>query len=240
MTDRPNSGRPRKYAATLLLGVSASVLLLAGCATRGGSVEYEPEGFGPPDVSAPVSQDGAHLIGALDKLNIAVFQVEELTGEYQIDSRGNLSFPLIGTVPAQGRSTEELARELTALLGKRYLRSPNVQVTIAEATDHTITVDGSVRRPGVLPIRGATSLMRAVALAQGLAEDANPARVIVFRTIDGQRMAAAFDLRAIRRAEAEDPAIFGNDIVIVDGSRARTLFRDVVSSIPMLGVFRPW
>jgi polysaccharide export outer membrane protein len=81
--------------------------------------------------------------------------------------------------------------------------------------------------------------MRAVALARGTSEDANPGRVVVFRTINGQRMAAAFDLRAIRRAEAEDPAIYGNDIVVVDGSRARSIWRDVLGAIPILGVFAP-
>jgi polysaccharide biosynthesis/export protein len=83
-------------------------------------------------------------------------------------------------------------------------------------------------------------LMRAVALAQGTSEDANPSRVYVFRTISGQRMAAAFDLRAIRRAEAEDPPIYGNDIVVVDGNRARSLFRDVIQTLPVLSLFRPF
>jgi polysaccharide biosynthesis/export protein len=89
-------------------------------------------------------------------------------------------------------------------------------------------------------VQGSTTLMRAVALARGLSGDANPSRVVVFRTVNGQRMAAAFDLTRIRRAQAEDPAVYGNDVVVVDGSRARALFRDVLSSIPILGIFRPF
>jgi polysaccharide export outer membrane protein len=50
-------------------------------------------------------------------------------------------------------------------------------------------------------------------------------------------MAAAFDLTAIRRGEAEDPIIYGNDIVVVDGSRSRAALRDVLSALPLLGVF---
>ncbi len=53
-------------------------------------------------------------------------------------------------------------------------------------------------------------------------------------------MAAAFDLQAIRRAEAEDPPIYGNDIIIVDGSQARQMFRDLLSAIPLIGIFRPF
>jgi polysaccharide export outer membrane protein len=63
---------------------------------------------------------------------------------------------------------------------------------------------------------------------------------VVFRTIKGQRMAAAFDLSAIRRAEAEDPMIYGNDIVVVDGSRGRALFRDIMTVFPLLAIFRPF
>ncbi|HYJ29454.1 MAG TPA: SLBB domain-containing protein, partial [Allosphingosinicella sp.] len=120
-----------------------------------------------------------------------------------------------------------------------HLRSPNVNVVVLEQAQQSITVDGSVRQPGVVPIRGSTTLMRAVALARGTSEDANPGRVVVFRTINGQRMAAAFDLRAIRRAQAEDPAIYGNDIVVVDGSRSRSIWRDVLGAIPIIGVFAP-
>jgi polysaccharide export outer membrane protein len=82
--------------------------------------------------------------------------------------------------------------------------------------------------------------MRAVALARGASEDANTNRVVVFRTIKGQRMAAAFDLAAIRRASAEDPVIYGNDIVVVDGSRARSIFGYVMASLPILSIFRPF
>jgi polysaccharide export outer membrane protein len=82
--------------------------------------------------------------------------------------------------------------------------------------------------------------MQAVALAKGTTEDANIRRVIVFRTINGERMAGAFDLADIRRAKAKDPTIYGNDIVIVDGSRAQKLFSQILSTLPMLSVLRPY
>lgn len=223
------------------IALFAFALILSACtAGRGGSVAYDPENFGPPDPEPAVTMEGPQRIGPLDKLRISVFQVADLTGEFQVDAAGNIDFPLIGTVEAQGKTAGEMAEHLTRLLGQRYLRSPNVQVAITEAYQHTITVDGAVREPGVRPLRGTTTLMRAVAMAKGTAEDANPARVVVFRTINGQRMAAAFDLRAIRRAESPDPIIYGNDIVIVAGSNSRALFRDIISTIPVLGMFRPY
>jgi polysaccharide export outer membrane protein len=130
-----------------------------------------------------------------------------------------------------------LSQRISQRLAQRYLRNPNVQVAFLEQQQQTITLDGSVRQPGVREIRGETSLLRAVALGQGTTEDANLQRVLVFRTIEGQRMAAAFDLQAIRRGQAEDPKIYGNDIIVVDGSRTRQVWRDVLSALPLLGVF---
>ncbi len=233
-------GRDSRRSRRVVITAVAFALGLSACASRPGNVAYDPEGFGPPDVESVEIAQGPQRIGPLDKVRVNVFQVEELSGEFEVDAAGRIAFPLIGLIEAQGRTAPELAQHIADRLGERYLRSPNVQVAITEAVQQTITVDGSVNQPGVVPVRGAITLMRAVALARGTTQDANPGRVIVFRTINGQRMAAAFDLRAIRRAEAEDPLIYGNDIIVVDGSRGRALFRDILASVPILGIFRPF
>jgi polysaccharide export outer membrane protein len=66
--------------------------------------------------------------------------------------------------------------------------------------------------------------------------------VVVFRTIDGQRQAAGFDLLAIRRAQVEDPVIYPNDIVVVDGRdvRVRSALQQILNTIPILAIFRPF
>lgn len=224
----------------LLLALLVGAAALSGCAGRGGSVPYAPANFDRPDVEGVVASAEEQRIAPLDKLTINVFQVDSLSGEFQVDTAGAITFPLIGSVQAQGKTAPELGALIGQKLGQRYLQSPNVQVSIKDRADATVTVDGSVRQPGVYPVKGSLTLMRAVALARGTAEDANPSRVVVFRTVKGQRMAAAFDLKAIRRAEAEDPVIYGNDLVVVDGSRARAIFRDVMTSFPLLSIFRPF
>lgn len=226
---------------TILL-LAAALLVLGGCNTRGGSVPYEPATFGRPDNEsiAPSAEQGPLRIGALDKVKVSVFQVPDLTGEFQVDSSGSIDFPLVGAIPAQGRTPEELRQLLTARLGERYLQNPNVQVSLSERSEQHITVDGSVNSPGMFVVKGTTTLMRAVAMAKGTSADANPSRVIVFRTIRGERMAGAFDLSDIRRAKSEDPVLYGNDIVIVDGSRAQKLFSQLMGSLPLLSILRPY
>jgi polysaccharide export outer membrane protein len=80
--------------------------------------------------------------------------------------------------------------------------------------------------------------VQAVALAHGTTPDANARRVAVFRTIDGQRMAAAFDLTAIRRGESKDPAIYPGDIVVVDGSKIKEAEKQIFAAVPLLYAFR--
>lgn len=224
------------FLLTLLL---AALALLSGCMMRGGSVPYDPQNFGAPDTSAQVVSEGPQRIAPGDKLKVAVFQVEDLTGDFQVDTAGNIQFPLIGTVPAQGKTAVELSQLIGTRLGERYLKSPNVQVSIEDVKQQLVTVDGSVNQPGVFPVNGQTTLMRAVALAKGVNPDANLKRVVIFRTVNGERVAGAFDLSDIRRAKARDPLVYGNDIIIVDGSRARALFRDLMGSIPLIGILRP-
>lgn len=221
-----------------LLVVAA--LAAAGCTSRGGSVPYEPTGFQAPDTQGQVVANASHPIGALDTISVSVFQVESLTGDYKVDAQGRIDYPLLGSVQALGRTTQELRQDLAAALSQKYLQSPNVQVAIKDRAEQTITVDGSVRNPGQFIVKGPTTLLQAVAMAKGTTDDANPSRVVVFRTIRGEQLAGAFDLQDIRRAKAEDPVIYGNDIVIVDGSRARAVYRDLMGALPLLGLLRPF
>lgn len=221
--------------------VAAAALAISACSTgRGGTVPYEPQGFVAPDVQAEPVASAAQPIGALDTVNISVFQVESLTGEFKVDANGKIDYPLLGAVQAQGRTTEELRQFLATGLSEKYLQSPNVQVAIKERAEQKVTVDGAVTQPGVYVVKGPTTLIQAVAMARGTTEDANPSRVYVFRTIRGERLAGAFDLKMIRRGQAVDPVVYGNDIVVVDGSKNRQMFRDLIQAIPVLGVLRPF
>lgn len=232
------SGICRGPRPLLITAAVMSIMLgLSGCATRGGDVPYNVANFGPPDLKAQQVPLEWHRIGPLDTLTINVFQAEELSGEFQVDASGDITYPLLGTIKAQGRRASELSDHIELLLRQRYMRAPDVRVMITEQREQTIAVDGAVRSPGIKPIQGATTLMRAVALGEGTSEDANEAQVIVFRTIDGQRMAAAFDLRAIRRAQAEDPAIYADDVVVVVGNNTRAVFREFLQAVPLLGLF---
>jgi polysaccharide export outer membrane protein len=239
-TAAARSGFSLARAALLVLGLAAMVLL-AGCGMkRGGNIPYDVADFGRPDapVAAPLEDD--YKIAPLDTLKIAVFQVPDLSGEFEVDLTGNIALPLIGTVKAIEKSPRELQAELARRLGEKYLQSPDVSVGVKSSSTRTVTLDGAVRYPGMYPVDRTVTLIQAIALAKGAADDANPRRVAVFRTIGGQRMAAAFDLVSIRRGEAEDPKIYSGDIIIVDGSKLKQTQREILSALPIIGMFNPY
>ena len=215
-------------------------LALSGCAsTRGGSIPYDVADFGEPDSISTMTLDENYQIAPLDKLSIKVFQVPDLSGEYDVDLTGHIAMPLIGNIRAVDLTTTQLQGELHRKLNETYLRDPDVTVGITSSSGSNITVEGSVNSPGVFPVPGKVSLIQAIAMARGTDDTANERRVAVFRQIDGQRMAAAFDLQSIRRGEEKDPVVYRGDIIVVDGSSAKKAYRDFLRSMPLANLFVP-
>ena len=123
---------------------------------------------------------------------------------------------------------------LESRLRGAYVRDPQVTVNLKETVSQVITVDGQVKEPGLYPVVGRMTLMRAVATAKGAAEFAKLEDVVIFRTVKGQKLAALYNLRAIRRGAYQDPEVFANDVVVVGDSKARRLFKDLLQIIPAL------
>ena len=215
------------------------VMVLAACAdTRGGSIPYDKVLAAPDEVKFETLGTD-YKIAPMDKLAVKVFKMEDLSGDYDVDLAGNISLPLIGQVQAANLTTAQLDDQLTQKLGAKYLEHPDVSVAIKASTAHVVTIDGAVKEGGSFPVGGPISLIQAIARARGTTEDANPRRVAVFRTIGGQRQAAAFDLTSIRRGQAPDPQIHPGDIVVVDGSSVKAAQKQILQSIPLLAMFGP-
>lgn len=187
-----------------------------------------------PDRSDLAAGARPYLIGPFDKLLVDVYGIPDLSREVQADASGRISVPLVGTIEAAGRTPEELANAIEAGLRGRYVRYPQVTVNLKETVSQVFTVDGEVREPGLYPVIGKMTLMRAVATAKGSTEYARLTHVVVFRKVGGRSMAALYDLKAIRNGQYDDPEIFASDVVIVGNSQARRIFRDVLQAAPLI------
>jgi len=222
-----------------LVAVAAALFLGACADSTGGPIPYNVA-LGSPDAPtvAPLGSD--YRIAPMDTVSVKVFKSPDLTGDYQVDLTGHISMPLVGEVVAANSTTAQLDERLTQVLGQKYFQNPDVSVGIKSSSRRSVTVDGAVKQAGTFPIAGPTSLMQAVALAGGTSEDANARRVAVFRTVGGQRQAAAFDLASIRHGQAQDPQIYPGDIVVVDGSGIKQGFKRIMQSFPLLSIFTPF
>jgi polysaccharide export outer membrane protein len=187
------------------------------------------------EVATPTAE---YRIGVGDKLSVRVFQVADLSfEELVVDTSGNINLPLIGAVRGAGRTAGEMSTDIASRLAARYLRDPQVTVTIMEAASQKITVDGAVTKPGVYEMRGSTSLLQAIAMAEGPTRVADLTKVAVFRSIDGRRSVAVFDLSAIRQGRSSDPQVLGDDVIVVDTSRLNSALREVVGALPAFSAF---
>jgi polysaccharide export outer membrane protein len=231
---------PARRSIAAALG-AALAFFLAACGTEGpgGPIPYNVP-LGAPDAPSVVSLESDYRIAPMDTVTVKVFKAPDLSGDYEVDLTGHISLPLVGEVEAANLTTAQLDQKLTSVLGAKYFQNPDVSVGVKASTKRSVTVDGAVKQAGSFPVAGNTSLMQAVALAGGTTEDANPHRVAVFRTISGKRQAAAFDLMAIRRGQAQDPQVYAGDIVVVDGSSIKATQKQILQSIPLLSIFRPF
>ena len=218
-------------------------LLLAACASGGGQ---RPAGNvvaalpAPDSTSANGAYSGAsdYRIGAQDLLNISVFGVEELNKDVRVNSNGQVSLPLVGTVMAGGRTIPELESDLARKYAAGYLQNPQVTVFVKEFTSQRITLEGAVAKPGIYPLTGRTTLLQAIALGGGVDDKvADLGGIVLMRTVGGKRQAAVFDLRQVRRGVTEDPQVYGDDIIVVEQSGSKTALRRFIEAVPAFGIF---
>jgi polysaccharide biosynthesis/export protein len=179
-----------------------------------------------------------YLLRPGDKLSINIFQEEELSqASLEIDEAGMISLPLVGSLQAAGLSTSQLSRGIEAAYGSRFLRDPQANVMLLDAQPRTVAVEGEVARPGVYEIQQGYTLLSAMALAGSPGEQAKLDEILVFRTVNGDRLGGRFDLTEIRSGRMPDPQLVPGDVVVVGFSSLRGIYRDILQAAPLLGTF---
>lgn len=120
---------------------------------------------------APVAASPAYRLGAGDKLRITVFGEPALTGEYAVTAEGNLSFPLVGEIVADGRTIANVRETLRDRLNDGYIE--DARVAVEPISYRPYYVLGEVNRPGEYPYSAGLRIEQAIAAAGGFTYRAN-------------------------------------------------------------------
>jgi polysaccharide export outer membrane protein len=164
-----------KYAAIML--AAACALALGGCATRG----QQP-------IETQVT-DAQYLIGPGDAVNIIVWRNPEVSMSVPVRPDGKITTPLVEDLPAAGKTSTELARDIEKALAK-YIQQPVVTVVVTSFVgnyEEQIRVIGQATKPQALPYRRNMSLMDVMIAVGGTTEFAAGNRASLIRTVDGKQ-----------------------------------------------------
>jgi len=162
-------------ARLILIGALMSGLAFgAEAQTRQTSKVQTPAQPGIESAVAPsilVSPSEDYKIGARDVIEIKVDDAPELSITVPVNADGTFLMPYLKRVKAEGKTPEELAREIADRIRGRYLKDPNVMVAVKQFSSKSIFVLGAVKAPGVYQIEGKASLLRLITLAGGPADN---------------------------------------------------------------------
>lgn len=170
-----------------------------------------------------------------DTADVNIYQVEDLSDTYVIGRDGNINFPLIGSVQVAGLTTTQLQKTLTEKYGSSFLRTPGINVKLESSEIGSVVVDGAVNKPGVFEVNDIIRLSEAIALAEGINQiDTTGSQIYIIRYINGERKVTQVDLREIRTLGANDPKIIPDDVIFVQDTSGRVLFREFLRTVPLL------
>jgi polysaccharide export outer membrane protein len=142
----------------------------------------------PPSSAATAA---TYVLGPNDRIRLKVYGEADISGEYEIDSNGQVSIPLAGHIGAAGLTTKQLERSITAALAKGIVRDPRVNVEVALYRPYYIL--GEVKKGGEYPYRLGLTVMDAVASAGGFTYRANENKVFLRRSGAGAEEVYALD-----------------------------------------------
>ncbi|QFU74625.1 polysaccharide export protein [Halioglobus maricola] len=207
------------------------------------TVESMPDLPDAPDTMGAVSYqpENEYRLGPTDEVAIEVFLVEELSGIYVVDTRGEISMPLLANVKVSGKTIPEVEVLLETLYGHSYLQNPQVSVTVVEYASQQVTVLGSIKQPGIYPLKKRTTLLQVMAMAGGVTRIADQEEIVLFRQDqDGAVYGYLVQLEQIKSGIKKDPIVLANDRIVVPESGTATFMKSFSLGVPGFGGYRQY
>lgn len=163
--------------------VLCAALLIGGCASM----------VPPPDAQYSVLSS-AYQLDSGDSLRVTVFEQDNLSNTYLVDQAGYITMPLVGEVPARGKTTNQLSAEVATRLRNGYVRNPDVAIEVAQYRPFFIT--GEITNGGQYNYVDGMTVQKAIAIAGGFNSRAVTRRVLITRQMNGEIVHGYADLNA--------------------------------------------
>lgn len=167
------------------------------------------------------------LVSKGDEMEVVFFGIEKLDREVRVSSTGSISMPLIGSMPAEGKTVRQLELDLERAYGKSYLQNPQITINVKKSLGQRVTVNGEVKQPGIYPVGPGATLMQALAQAKGFTALGDPGKVYVFRNVGGEKYVAHYNVEQIQNGRLRDPRVYGNDVVVTFSSTAKVAMQNL-------------
>ena len=208
----------------LVLGASACASRQTASPEGGGATSLPPEaarasasaegGAGVAAINSGIFRQAAGAtaapsdlpLGPGDLLEISVVDMPEISGRrVRIPRQGTVNLPLLGDIPVAGHTAAEVEEEVRKRLKEKYMHDPQVAVFVHERRSQRVSVLGAVRKGGVFELSGRMRLADALAMAEGLTDDADQV-IFLFRRAPSDVVARAAAARGLQGASAAQGA----------------------------------
>lgn len=166
-------------------------------------------------VSAPAMAAG-YKINAGDVLQITVWKEEGLDREVLVVPDGSITFPLVGEIMAQGKTSEQLRLDLEKAISP-MIRDSRITVSVKAALGNTVSVIGQVLKPGDVILGHSATVMQALSMAGGLSPYASEGRIIILRQEGDKSISIPFPYADVAKGEslASNIVLHPGDVIVV-------------------------
>jgi len=162
---------------------------------------------------APPPED---RVGIDDTFDVRVYGEAELTGTFRVATDGTVDYPLAGRIAVAGLRTGEIQQVLVGKLKDRYLRDPQVVVTVKERNSQKITVLGQIAKPGQVPYYPNMTIVDAIASAGGFTGIAAKNSVNLRREAAGKIEIRVYPVADISEGRSPNVMVLPGDVLVVD------------------------
>ena len=171
----------------------------------------------PRAAAAQASNPNEYHIGPKDLVAVRVFEEPQLNVDVRVNEDGTIRLPLVGNVPAEGLTENQLAARLKKILESSLLQRASVSVEVLEFRSRPISVIGAVKKPGNLDVSGRLTLLEALTAAGGLAENHGNSVNVLRRAENGltDQVSISVDELLVKANPDVNIPIFANDLINV-------------------------